>query len=156
MGRPLKTGLDFFSTDIDMDEDDKIIDFLEKIGTNAGIGAIWQLLNAIYKQGYYLEWNNSILKKLCRKKHLDRNEIEQAIEYLTGSNMTYSQRQENPVFFNYELYKTHRILTSKGIQKRYLIAAARRAQIIFDQRFILLDYYEDTKPFKKRYEIFYI
>ena len=150
MGRPLKTGLDFFGMDIDMDEDDKIIDFLEKIGTNTGMGAIWQLLNAIYKQGYYIEWNSSILKKLCRKKHLDKNEMETAVQYLTGSNMTYSDRQENAVFFNHDLYKDYKILTSKGIQKRYLLACARRSKINFDSRFIVLDYSEQTNPHKER------
>ena len=152
MGRPLKIGLDFFSTDIDMDEDDKLIDLLEDIGTIEGTGVVWHLLNAIYKSGYFLEWNDSILKKLCRRKQLDKTLMESGIKYLTGQNMTYSQRLENPTFFDYEIFKTYKVLTSRGLQKRYLIASGRRAKILFDQRFILLDYFEETRPYKKRFE----
>ncbi len=152
MGRPLKTGLDFFSTDIDMDEDDKLLDLLDAVGTIEGTGIVWQLLNAIYKNGYFLELNDSILKKLCRKKHLDKDKMNIGIEYLTGMNMSYSQRAENASFFDYEVYKNYKVLTSRGVQKRYLLASARRLQIVFDRRFILLDCYEDIKLFKKKYD----
>ncbi len=150
MARPLKTGLEYFGVDIDMDEDDKIIDYLEEMGTNTGIGALWQLLNAIYKQSYYIEWNSSLLKKLGRKKHLEKSEMETAVNLLTGSKLSYIERQENSVFFNYDMYKNFNILTSRGIQKRYLIASARRAKILFDRRFILLDYSEQTQPHSER------
>ena len=150
MARPLKTGLEYFGTDIDMDEDVMIIYFLVDIGTYTGIGALWQLLNAIYKQGYYIEWNNSVLKKLCRKKHLEKAEMETAIICLTGSKLSYAERQINSIFFNYDMYKNYNILTSKGIQKRYLLASSRRAKILFDKRFILLDYSEQVRPHSER------
>ncbi len=150
MARPHKVGLDYFSIDIDMDEDDKIIDLLEELGSQEGIGSLYFLLNAIYKNGYYLEWNDSVMKKLCRKKHLDRLSMEKAVDFLTGRKLNQLQLKENPTFFDNKMYRENKILTSKGIQQRYIFASQRRSCIVFNQKYILLEYeFGDVKR-KKR------
>ena len=64
MARPYKTGLDCFPLDVDFFVDDKMIAITGEFSIKGELTVI-HLLCAIYRNGYYVEWN----ERLCNKLH---------------------------------------------------------------------------------------
>ena len=129
MARPIKEGIDYFTLDVDMDTADDRIFMLETDHGVAGFGILIKLLMTIYQQkGYYILWDEMQLKRFSRKKDIDievcRKVVESAI---------------NLGFFSKKLYTKYGIITSRGIQKRYIEAAKKRKKIPFIKEFLLLD-----------------
>ncbi len=119
MARPLKKGLDYFPLDVDWFDDEKLIDVQNNFGPLGEVIYI-RLLCLIYKNGYYYEFASmdrlcammirSIGSRWVRGKHT----VEQVILQLAESNL-----------FDMELVRSG-VLTSVGIQRRYLKAVERR------------------------------
>lgn len=107
MARPLKTGLDYFPMDIDFYEDEKIELLWAKYGL-IGEAIATRLLAKIYRNGYFIEWNED--KSLLFKKKMGGEiDIDGIINELLERD-----------FFDKGLYQKYGILTSRGIQKRYI------------------------------------
>lgn len=119
MARPLKKGLDYFPLDIGWFGDEKLIDVQNNFGPLGEVIYI-RLLCLIYKNGYYYEFESmdrlsamlirSIGNRWVRGKHT----VEQVILQLAESNL-----------FDMELVLSG-VLTSVGVQRRYLKAVERR------------------------------
>ena len=124
-----KSGLDYFSFDIDFFNDQKIEFVSAKYGELGELIAI-KLLCKIYREGYYLKWGEDECLLFSKKagedisKELAKNVIDELLK--RG-------------FFNKNLYDKYSILTSKGIQKRFLEAAKRRKEIVFFKEYFLLN-----------------
>lgn len=117
MARPTKKGLDYFPLDIDFFEDEKIEAISGEFGLKGEI-IVLKLLCAIYKNGYFLQWNElQKMKLLKRLPGVSSELITQVLERLVKWN-----------FFNENLFNSESILTSKGIQIRYLEATKRRKE----------------------------
>ncbi|KYC47428.1 MAG: hypothetical protein AMQ22_01972 [Candidatus Methanofastidiosum methylothiophilum] len=113
MGRPTKTGLDYFPVDIDIFTDEKIEFVSIKYGLE-GEAIIFRLLAKIYRAGYFIQWNNDVLLLFCGNlKKVDEPED------LVNKVITELLKRE---FFSQELYDKFQILTGSGIQKRYIKA----------------------------------
>ena len=65
MARPLKKGLDYFPFDIDFFEDEKIGAISGEFGIKGEIATI-KLLCAVYRNGYFLQWNEMLKMKLLK------------------------------------------------------------------------------------------
>lgn len=127
MARPLKEGLEYFPLDCDIDQDDKITLIEAKHGIK-GFGVVIKLLMKIYNNSYFYEWTEKEQLLFSKRVNVDINEVNVVINDLIKWN-----------FFNKELYETQRILTSKGIQKRYLMAVGRRQVVKILKKHLLLD-----------------
>lgn len=115
MARPIKNGLDYFPFDIDFFEDEKIEAINGEFGSKGELATI-KLLCAIYRNGYFIVWDDLLKMKLVKRVHGTSKElIEQIVLRLVKWN-----------FFNEKLFNSDNILTSSGIQKRYLEATKRR------------------------------
>lgn len=115
MARPKKTGLDYFPFDVDFFEDEKIIAIAGEFKIKGLITTI-KLLCAIYRNGYFIEWNEILrLKLVCQIPEVSVGLIEQIVNRLVKWG-----------FFDKDLFYSAKILTSKGIQKRYFEAVRRR------------------------------
>jgi len=114
MANKLKTGLDYFPVDIDIYEDDKIIPLLSEHGAN-GETILFRLLSALYRNGHYIDYSEKLLFKLSHQTHIPKETVRAVVETLVQSE-----------FFDKDSYDNNMVLTSKGIQKRYQIAARRR------------------------------
>ncbi len=128
MVRPLKTGLDYFPLDIDIMEEPSVGFVDAKYGLQA-FGLLVRLLMRIYRNGYFLPWNERELVLFATK------DIGLDIE-LTKTIVT-SYIEEG--FFNADLYTRFGIITSRGVQKRYLRACDRRSKVAIYQEYFLLD-----------------
>lgn len=127
MARPIKEGLEYFPLDCDIDQDDKIA-LIEAQHGIVGFGIAIKLLMKIYKNSYFYEWTEKEQLLFSKRVNVDINEVNVIINDLIKWD-----------FFNKEIFEREKILTSKGIQKRYLAAVGRRQKVKILGKHLLLD-----------------
>lgn len=125
MARPQKAGLDYFPLDVDIANDEKV-EYIEAKHGVAGFGIFIHLLMMIYRNGYYVEWGERQLYVFSKRVNVD---IKVTSDVL--NDCIYSE------LFDRNLYETYGILTSHGIQTRYLQACERRKSIFIVKEFLL-------------------
>ncbi len=117
MARPIKTGLDYFTFDTGLFEDDKIACVAGEFGLKGELVAV-KLLCAVYRNGYFLEWSEAAKLKFLRSvPGVSVGLLDQIISSLL--------RWE---FFCRSLVESANVLTSVGIQRRYFEATKFRKQ----------------------------
>jgi DNA replication protein DnaD len=127
MARPIKEGLDYFPLDVDIDQDDKIA-LIEATHGLEGFGAVIKLLMKIYDNSYYYEWGEKEQLLFSRRVNVNINRINDIINDCLKWGL-----------FSKELFEQHQILSSKGIQKRYLEATTRRKEVRIRHDYLLLN-----------------
>lgn len=134
MARPKKIGLDYFPMDVDMDQDDKIYLVKAEYGWE-GFAIVVKLFMEIYSEGYFLEWDERKLKIFSRKNLFGSDVVNGVINVCLSEEL-----------FEETTFKKYGILTSKGIQTRYLEATTRRREIILIKEFLLINVNADNNP----------
>lgn len=115
MARPQKKGLEYFPFDVDFFEDDKIVCIAGEYGLKGETTAV-KLLCAIYRNGYFIEWNELIRAKMLRcLPGVSSALLDCIVERLVKWG-----------FFDASLFSSSHILTSREIQSRYFSVASRR------------------------------
>ncbi|MEN2468139.1 DUF4373 domain-containing protein [Ornithinibacillus sp. JPR2-1] len=127
MVRPIKQGLDYFPLDVDIDQDDKIA-LIEANHGLEGFGVVIKILMKIYDNSYFYEWGEKEQLLFSRRVNVNINRINDIINDCIKWGL-----------FSWSLFEKHQILSSKGIQKRYLEAAARRKRVEIRSDYLLLD-----------------
>lgn len=127
MARPNKIGLDYFPLDVDIFEDEKISAISGEFGIKGEITVI-KLLCAIYRNGYFILWNDLLKFKLLKNLPGISSEL---IESIVNRLVLWG-------FFDKSLFDSVKVLTSKGIQKRYFEAVRRRKDSV-DLPYLLKD-----------------
>lgn len=115
MARPRKIGLDYFPLDVDFFEDDKIQLIEAEFGMK-GICVAIRLLCKVYKNGYFYQWGGD--ECLLLSKQIGDGIVPNLVEEIVKGLVRRS-------FFDKGVFDSFRILTSRGIQRRYLEAAGR-------------------------------
>ena len=126
MGRQRKVGLDYFPIDVDMFQDIKVRKLIRHQGGKA-ITVYALLLCYIYKSGYYLRWDKElpfIISELLGYEEVFITEVIKCC-LLLG-------------LLDKALYDSESVLTSKGIQLRYLRSCSeiRRKGVIKEYNLI--------------------
>lgn len=115
MARPNKIGLDYFPLDVDIFDDEKMVAISGEFGLKGEITVI-KLLCTIYRNGYFILWNDLLKFKLLRN--------------LPGVSLELLESIVNRLvlwgFFDKALFDSVEVLTSRGIQTRYFAATSRR------------------------------
>ena len=127
MARPIKEGLEYFPLDCDIDQDDKIT-LIEAQHGLIGFGIAIKLLMKIYNNSYFYEWTEKEQLLFSKRVNVNINEVNVVINDLVKWG-----------FFDKNLFETEKILTSSGIQKRYLAAVGRRQKVKIFKKYLLLD-----------------
>jgi len=130
MSRPLKTGLDYFPMDVEMDDKVEIIEAKHGI---TGFGILIKLYQRIYKEGYFLKWTEEGLLLFSKRINVSINEVTETI----NDCLKYG-------IFDERLFKKYNILTSSGIQKRFLAAVDRRKEIELIAEYVIVDINTDN------------
>ena len=107
MGRKIKIGLDYFPMDVDFFDDIKVRKLIKHKGS-VSVLVYSYLLSLIYKNGYFLKWDEDLPFIIYEKIGQDESYIKDVINYLIDIEM-----------FSKYMFEKENILTSKGIQKRY-------------------------------------
>jgi hypothetical protein len=126
MARPQKAGLNYFPLDTDMDQDDKISLVEAKHGIT-GFGIIIKLFMKIYREGYCYKWGEREQLLFSKRVNVDINSINDVINDAIRWEL-----------FDNDTYEKHGILTSRGIQKRFVECARRRQKVEIDEKHLLL------------------
>lgn len=126
MARPQKEGLDYFPLDVDIDQDDKVA-LIEAQHGLVGFGIVIKLLMKIYKNGYFYQWTEKEQLLFSRSVNVDINTINEVVNDCVKWGL-----------FSDEVYENDNILTSKGIQLRYLEAASRRQVVKIKTKHLLI------------------
>jgi len=124
MARPIKTGLDYFP--LDVRNDDKL-DLIEAEFGITGFGIVIKLYRKIYENSYYYEWGEDQLLLFKKRVNVDINAINDVINACFRRNL-----------FNKKMFDNYKILTSSGIQKRFIqaVKSSRRSQIILEEKYL--------------------
>lgn len=127
MARPQKEGLEYFPLDVDMDQDDKVA-LIEAQHGLVGFGVVIKLLMKIYKHGYFYEWTEKQQLLFSKRVNVDINSINVIINDCVKWEL-----------FDKNAFETYNVLTSKGIQRRYIDAVGRRQKVKIYKEYLLLD-----------------
>lgn len=127
MARPLKEGLDYLTLDCNMDTKFKLVEAEYGSKGFAIVVSLWQMI--VGGKGYYSEWNDEIALLFVRERRPDCgvNLVNEVVRTCIRRGI-----------FSKELFETYHILTSSGLQKRYLIATARRKDSGIRKEYLLL------------------
>ena len=130
MARPNKTGMDYFPFDVDFFLDEKVQLIEGEFSMKGGYIAI-RLLCKIYKNGYYCKWGADECLLFAKNMGIGRvlaNNVNEIVKGLLRRS-----------FFDETVFKSFRVLTSKGIQRRYMQATAERKDIEINTDYWLIE-----------------
>lgn len=134
MVRPMKQGLDYFPMDVSFTRDVKVRRVHMACGMES-IGILVYLLSLIYRdQGYYEKWDEELCFLTAMDLHLEESLVEQVV-----------QKAAQVGFFDGELLADWGILTSVGIQERFLAATRKRKVRRLIREYLLVDVAEGGK-----------
>lgn len=124
-GRHNKYHLDWFKMDVAMDTK---IELLEAEFGLKGFAIFVKLLQRIYGgQGYYCEWNEEVRLLFSRRVGEGCNLVSEVVDSAIKRGL-----------FDRTLYEKYSILTSEGIQERYLDAINKRGSIEMKKEYLLV------------------
>lgn len=128
-GRRHKIGLDYFELDCNLDNKIKLIQ--AEFGLK-GFAVVVKLYQKIYgEDGYYCEWNDDALLLFMSENGLSG---ESGKNLVNGVISCCIRRG----IFSEEIFDKYRVLTSAGVQKRYLDATSKRDKIELKKEYLLL------------------
>ena len=133
MARPTAKGVEYFPLNVNFINDLKVRKLLLSCGAEV-IAVLIYLLSTIYKdEGYYVEIHEDEIDLIA----LDVNVTPEFV--LEVINKACEVR-----FFDVNLYNNFNILTSKGIQERYLKITERRKNSVVITQFNLINVYNNS------------
>jgi len=135
MPRPKKNGLDYFPLDVDIFTDDKLKYVRARFEEKGELITI-KLLCEIYRNGYYTEWNEdkSLIFADSAGKNITANLANDVVHELVKRG-----------FFDKGIFDRFQILSSRGIQKRFIKVTTERKDVEITADYWLIDLPENTK-----------
>lgn len=128
MARPQNKGVDYFPMDVDFLSDLKVRRILKACGVSS-ITVLLYLLSVIYKdEGYYIQWDDDIAFLAADNLYMDEELVLDVVREALRVG-----------FFSQKMFDKHQILTSKGIQERYIAATTRRKDVEIAKKYSLLN-----------------
>lgn len=124
-GKPKKTALDFYYSNVEVEKHEN------RIFHHYGFEGCWTLeilLKKLYKNGYFLSLNYDDIIDICITSNVNEEMIKKVIDIAFSFKV-----------FDEILYKKYDILTSKDIQKFYLAAVKRRREVFLIKEYLLVD-----------------
>lgn len=124
----MKSGLEYFPLDVCLDEKFELIE--AEFGLT-GFAVVVKLLQRIYgQQGYYCEWTKEVALLFGRQCGFAPGD--NAVSEIVSAAVRRG-------IFDKRLYERYRVLTSKGIQMRYLEAVSRRKSVEIKKQYLLVN-----------------
>lgn len=109
MARPIKKGIDYYPLDVDFLQDIKVRKIMRACGVQS-VAILISLLSSIYRdEGYYVVWDSDM-------SFLVADEVGAS----EGAVLEVVNKAVQVDFFSKDLFKQYKVLTSRGIQKRFL------------------------------------
>lgn len=134
MARLAKCGLDYFPLDIDFFQDFRIRKLIKCQGGKA-VTVYTLLLCLIYKNGYFLRWDNELPFICSETTGFEEAFILEVIKCCLSLGL-----------FNKNMYDKERVLTSKGIQVRFSNVSRMIRRSVKIDKYSLIDESHDDDP----------
>ena len=112
----MKTGMEYFSMDVDFFADKKIKILKSRYGSD-GITLYLYLLCEIYKAGYFLRVDDDFEFIVSDDLNMSSDKVKQVLNFLLERSL-----------FDNTLFQSDKVLTSAGIQKRFQLMVKSRAK----------------------------
>lgn len=125
MPRPNKPGLEYFPLDCSMDDKSDLIE--ARYGLE-GFAILIKLFQKIYSEGYFYKFGEEEALLFCKKINADFSLVNNIVNDSLRWNL-----------FNKVLYKQYGVLTSSGIQKRYVSATSKRKDVLMFEHLLLIE-----------------
>ena len=129
MARQIKQGIDYYPMDVNFLNDIKVRKVLRGCGAQS-MAVILYLLGNIYRdEGYYMRWDDEE----------DPFLVSDVVGVSEGAVRETIKKSLQVEFFDSKLFEKESILTSKGIQQRFMEATSRRISVNIKAAYWLLD-----------------
>lgn len=139
MARPTKQGIEYFSFDVNFFSDLKVKRILRACGAK-GIAVLVNLLCNIYRdKGYYMQWDDEIGFLVADEVGASESTANEVIQKALQVN-----------FFDSGMFEKHQILTSRGIQDRYIKATYQRKNNAINEDYSLVQCESNSKSHEKQ------
>ena len=126
MARPTKKGLDYFPLDVDFLSDLKVRRIIKACGKEA-VHILVALLANIYRdEGYYVLWDDDLAFLVADEVGTKEGTVEELV-----------RKAVQVKFFDKDIFDKYSVLTSKGIQNRYILATKERKKVELEFRYLL-------------------
>lgn len=125
------TGVKYFPLDVHLDDNIRLIE--AEFGLK-GFAIIVKLYQKIYSVGYYCEWNDEVALLFAQECGVSKSAVSEILAA--------SIRRD---IFDGHLFDAYGILTSSGIQRRYLDIVKRRASVDLIKEYLLVS---DTQKYQ--------
>lgn len=126
MARPTKKGLDYFPLDVDFLSDLKVRRIIKACGKEA-VHILVALLANIYRdEGYYVLWDDDLAFLVADEVGTKEGTVEELVK-----------KAVQVKFFDKDIFDKYSVLTSKGIQSRYILATKERKKVELDYKYLL-------------------
>ncbi|UHR03282.1 DUF4373 domain-containing protein [Peptoniphilus sp. GNH] len=128
MARPIKKGIDYYSLDVNFLSNLKVRKIIKACGAS-GVAVIVFLLGNIYEdEGYYMRWNSDVCFLIADNLGIKEVYVEETVRKCLQVDL-----------FDQKLFDKYKILTSKGIQKRFLEVTKKRRNLHLVSEFLLVN-----------------
>lgn len=126
MARPTKKGLDYFPLDVDFLSDLKVRRIIKACGKEA-VHILVALLANIYRdEGYYVLWDDDLAFLVADEVGTKEDTVEELVK-----------KAVQVKFFDKDIFDKYSVLTSKGIQNRYILATKERKKVELEFKYLL-------------------
>ena len=126
MARPTKKGLDYFPLDVDFLSDLKVRRIIKACGKEA-VHILVALLANIYRdEGYYVLWDDDLAFLVADEVGTKEGTVEELV-----------RKAVQVKFFDKDIFDKYSVLTSKGIQSRYILATKERKKVELEYKYLL-------------------
>ena len=125
MARPRKQGIEYFSLDVVLDDKFDVIEAQHGI---VGFGVLIKMYQRIYSEGYCYEWTEMEQLLFSNKIKVDKDIVMDIINDAIKWGI-----------FDSDIYNKYKVLTSRGIQTRYVAVTYKRAAVEMEKGHLLID-----------------
>jgi DNA replication protein DnaD len=126
VARPTKKGLDYFPLDVDFLSDLKVRRIIKACGKEA-VHILVALLANIYRdEGYYVLWDDDLAFLVADEVGTKEGTVEELVK-----------KAVQVKFFDKDIFDKYSVLTSKGIQSRYILATKERKKVELEYKYLL-------------------
>ncbi|MGF2109293.1 Lin1244/Lin1753 domain-containing protein [Enterococcus casseliflavus] len=126
MARPTKKGLDYFPLDVDFLSDLKVRRIIKACGKEAVHILVALLANIYRNEGYYVLWDDDLAFLVADEVGTKEGTVEELV-----------RKAVQVKFFDKDIFDKYSVLTSKGIQNRYILATKERKKVELEFKYLL-------------------
>ena len=129
MARPIKDGVEYFPFDVGFFDDDKVKYLRQKHKAKGMYMLVFLLCDLYRKNGYFMEWDEGKQSLLADDMRCaDEVSLARLVEGCLSCG-----------FFDKRVFEAYGVLTSAGIQRRYIRMFNSREMIYMNEEYFLLD-----------------